>query len=283
MSYRSLSPLNLSAILAKGMAVFVLLSPGSAIAGPWTLPHGKTYNKPAVNYFTGSSLFNTTQEGFERFEDINFTFYNETGITDDISFIISVPIKEISRTDRNAAGIATTNRTSGVGDIDIGIRYNISKGPVVVAVQGIFKAPYAYGAGDLLPLGNGQEDFEGRLQLGHPFGKAGYAVVEAGYRYRVGAPSDEFRYLIEYGVDVSKSVYVRSKLDGLLSIRNDTPQAAANGNPTLPLAFDLAKLELTAGYRVNKKLAVEFTATPNVYGDNTLTGTNYQLALAIQL
>ncbi len=283
MPNRSLSTLNLSVIAAKGATVIALLAPGSAVAGPWTLLHGKTYNKPAVNYFTGSSLFNTTQEGFERFEDINFTFYNETGITDDISFIISVPIKEVIRTDRNAAGIAITNRTSGVGDIDIGLRYNISKGPIVVAVQGIFKAPYAYNAGDALPLGNGQEDFEGRLQLGRSFGKAGYAVVEAGYRYRVGAPADEFRYLIEYGVDVSRSVYVRSKLDGLLSIRNDTPQVAANGNPTLPLAFDLAKLELTAGYRVNKKLAVEFTATPNVYGDNTLTGTNFQLALAIQL
>ncbi len=260
-----------------------ILTPAPAIAGPWTLEAGRTYNKPAINFFSGDSSFGPDQEGFENFEDLNFTYYNETGITDNLSFIASIPIKDISRTDRNAAGVAVTNSTSGVGDIDVGLRYNLSKGPFVVAVQGLFKAPYAYDSDDSLPLGNGQEDFEGRFQLGRGFGKAGYFVAEAGYRFRSGAPSDEFRYLLEYGIDVGKSVYLRSKLDGILSINNDTPQAQANGNPTLPLAFDLAKLELTAGYKFNKTWAIEFTGTPNLYGDNTLTGTNFQLALILQL
>lgn len=260
-----------------------ILAPTPAIAGPWTLEAGKTYNKPAINFFSGDSLFGTEQEGFENFEDLNFTFYNETGITDNLSFIASIPVKDISRTDRNAAGVSVTNSTSGVGDIDVGLRYNLSKGPFVVAVQGLFKAPYAYDSDDSLPLGNGQEDFEARFQLGRGFGKAGYFVAEAGYRYRTGAPSDEFRYLLEYGIDVGKSVYLRTKLDGILSINNDTPLAAVSGNPALPLAFDLAKLELTAGYKFNEKWAIEFTGTPNVYGDNTLTGTNFQLALTLQL
>lgn len=269
--------------IGKILVLFGSMVPAAATAGPWTNAQGKIYNKPAVNYFTGGSLFGTTQQGFENFEDINFTFYNETGITDDLSFIFSIPVKQISRSDRDAGGVLLTNRTTGVGDIDIGLRYNLSKGPLVVAVQGIFKAPYAYSTSTALPLGNGQEDFEGRIQLGRSLKKAGYVVAEAGYRYRAGAPSDEFRYLVEYGVDLSKSVYVRSKLDGLLSIRNETRGVTAGGNPTLPLAFDLAKLELTAGYKLTKKLAVEFTGTPNVYGNNTLTGTNFQLALVLQL
>lgn len=283
MPLKSIAPIRLPLITVKSMVVAAAFVPVSAIAGPWTLPAGDTYNKPAVNYFSGDSLFGTDQPELEQFEDFNFTFYNETGVTDDLSFIVSVPIKEIRRRDRDAAGNVTTQETSGVGDIDIGLRYNLSKGPVVVAVQGLFKAPYAYSDDNPLPLGNGQEDFEGRIQLGHSLGKAGYVVAEAGYRYRVGAPSDEFRYLLEYGVDLGPSVYVRSKLDGLLSIGNDTPQIAAIGNPTIPLAFDLAKLELTAGYKFNKKLAAEFTATPNLYGNNTLTGTNFQLALVFQL
>ncbi len=282
MSSQPIAPAKL-AINTTIYVIAGLITPTAAIAGPWTLKQGKTYNKPAVNYFTGTSSFGTQQEGFERFEDLNFTFYNETGITDDISFILSVPVKEITRADRNAAGVITTRKTSGVGDIDVGLRYNLSKGPVVVALQGIFKLPYAYDASNPLPLGNGQEDFEGRLQLGRSLGKAGYVVVEAGYRYRVGAPSDEFRYLLEYGADLGKSTYIRTKLDGLLSIRNDTPRGSVSGNPTLPLAFDLAKLELTAGRKLSEKVAVEFTVTPNVYGNNTLTGTNFQLALVLPL
>lgn len=269
--------------IGSSLVIAGALTPSAAMAGPWTLKQGGTYNKPAINYFSGDSTFGAPQDTLEQFEDLNFTYYNETGITDNLSFILSVPIKEITRRDRTTFNTITETSTSGVGDIDIGLRYNLSKGPIVVAVQGIFKAPYAYDGNDPLPLGNDQEDFEGRLQLGHSLGKAGYVVVEAGYRFRLGAPADEFRYLVEYGVDVSRSVYVRTKLDGLLSIRNDTPIAQTNGNPTIPLAFDLAKLELTAGYRFNKKLAVEFTGTPNVYGDNTLTGTNFQLALVFQL
>lgn len=283
MLYSPNIPARLTFRAAKYGIFAGLLAPTVANAGPWTLKQGKTYNKPAVNYFVGDSIFGTQQEGFDRFEDLNFTFYNETGITDDLSFILSVPIKEIIRRDRNAAGVIAARRTSGVGDIDLGLRYNLSKGPIVVAVQGLVKLPYAYNANNPLPLGNGQEDFEGRLQLGRSFGKSGYVVVEAGYRIRFGAPADEFRYLVEYGIDVDKSTYVRTKLDGLLSIRNDTPQVAINGNPTLPLAFDLAKLELTAGRKLSNKTAVEFTVTPNVYGDNTLTGTNFQLALVFQL
>lgn len=272
---------------ARRLPVLALISivsaPSAALAGPWTLEQGKTYNKPAVNFFTGSSSFGTQQDGFVVFEDLNFTYYNETGITNNLSFIASIPIKEIRRVDRNAAGVPVSQRTTGVGDIDLGLRYNLSKGPIVVAVQGIFKLPYAYNDNNALPLGNGQEDFEGRLQLGRGFGKAGYVVVEAGYRYRVGAPSDEFRYLVEYGIDLGKSTYFRTKLDGIQSIRNETRLVAANGNPTLPLAFDLAKLELTAGRRLSKKVGVEFTVTPNVYGNNTLTGTNFQLALVLLL
>lgn len=281
------SPSDTAPKISKNALRFALLAgvfvPVPAVAGPWTLEQGKTYNKPAINYFTGDSFHGEEQEGFEEFQDTNFTFYNETGITDDLSLIISVPFKDISRRDRDAAGVALTNNTVGVGDIDIGLRYNISKGPVVVAVQGLFKAPYAYNENNVLPLGNGQEDFEGRFQLGHSLGKAGYVVAEAGYRYRVGAPSDEFRYLLEYGVDASKSIYLRAKLDGILSINNDTPTAAENGNPALPLAFDLAKLELTAGYKITKKLAIEITGTPTVYGNNALKGTNYQLALVLAL
>lgn len=273
--------------ITRQLPAFALISgalaPTAALAGPWTLEQGKTYNKPAVNFFTGGSSFGTQQDGFVVFEDLNFTYYNETGITDNLSFIASIPIKEIRRVDRNAAGVPVSQRTTGVGDIDLGLRYNLSKGPVVVAVQGLFKLPYAYNRNNPLPLGNGQEDFEGRLQLGRGFGKAGYVVVEAGYRYRVGAPSDEFRYLVEYGVDLGKSTYVRTKLDGIASIRNETRLVAANGNPTLPLAFDLGKLELTAGRRINKKVGVEFTVTPNLYGNNTLTGTNFQLALVLLL
>ncbi len=270
-------------VVAAGVAMLAVCGAMPALAGPWTPKKGDSYNKLAFNFFEGDATFGTPEPGFRSFEDANLTYYLEFGVTDSLAVIASVPFKRIARTDVAAGGTIVSNNTTGIGDVDLGLRYNLSQGPVVVAAQVVFKAPYLYEANNVLPLGNGQEDVEGRLLLGKSLGKAGYFTIDAGYRFRAGAPSDEIRYLVEYGVDVSQAVYVRTKLDGILSVGNDTPTLATVGNPTLPLAFDLAKLEGTAGYRISDQVGAEFTVTHNLYGSNTLRGTAVQLALVVKL
>jgi len=136
-----------------------------------------------------------------------------------------------------------------------------------------------------LPLGNGQEDFEGKVLFGKSFGALGYGGLEVGYRFRTEAPVDEFRYLVEYGFDLNDRTYLRTKLDGIHAasssdVDNNLPLTAATAlNPQLPLEFDLGRLEYTAGYKFSDTLAGEITGTTAVYGDNTLKGTNIQVAL----
>ena len=104
---------------------------------------------------------------------------------------------------------------------------------------------------------------------------------------RTEAPVDEFRYLIEYGFDVTDRAYLRTKLDGIhaagssdVDVGVALPIAAGVAvNPQLPLEFDLGRLEYTAGYKFNDTLAGEITGTTAIYGDNTLKGTNIQVAL----
>jgi len=107
-------------------------------------------------------------------------------------------------------------------------------------VQGLFKAPYLYDEDSELPLGNGQEDFEGKLLFGKSFGELGYGGLEVGYRIRTEDPVDEFRYLVEYGFDLNERTYLRTKLDGIHAASSSdldtavlTPEAALN--PQLPL------------------------------------------------
>jgi len=264
--------------LAKTIGVFSLLTftPIFAHAGAWTAPKGDVYLKGAVNYFETSSRFGPDDlGGFENFKDLNFNVYLEYGLRDNLTFFTTTAFKDIENT---ANGVTTSN--SGIADIDLGLRYNLSSGPTVVSVQGLFKAPFLYSDDADLPLGNGQIDLEGKLLIGRSFGSAGYVGVEAGYRYRADAPVDEFRYLLEYGVDLSKEAYFRTKLDGTLGLGDaDIAVPLAAANPSLPLAFDLGKLEYTLGYKVNDTIAVELTGTTNVYGDNTLKGTNIQFAV----
>ena len=264
----------------KGASLFVILVsfPATASAGAWTAKQGDSYLKGAVNYFETSNRFGP-EGGFENFQNVNFNVYWEYGVKDDLTFFATGSLTDL---ENRANGQETSG--SGISDIDVGLRYRVIDGPVIVSVQGLFKAPYLYDEDSELPLGNGQEDFEGKLLLGKSFGKLGYGGLEVGYRVRTEAPVDEFRYLVEYGFDLNDRTYLRTKLDGIHAASSSdvdaavlTPETALN--PQLPLEFDLGRLEYTAGYKINDTIAAEITGTTAVYGDNTLKGTNVQFAI----
>jgi len=253
-----------------------LLVPTHAFAGAWTAKEGENYLKGAVNYFETSNRFGP-ENGFENFQNLNFNVYWEHGLKDNLTFFATGSLTDLQN---RSDGQETSG--SGIGDIDLGLKYRVIDGPVIVSVQGLFKAPYLYDEDSELPLGNGQEDFEGKVLFGKSFGELGYGGLEVGYRVRTEDPVDEFRYLVEYGFDLNDKTYLRTKLDGIHAASSsdvDTLTAASAINPQLPLEFDLGRLEYTAGYKINDRFAAEITGTTAIYGDNTLKGTNIQFAI----
>ena len=267
--------------ITQTLSVIALLTaiPTAASAGAWTAKQGDTYLKGAVNFFETSSRFGP-EDGFENFRNTNFNVYFEHGLKDDLTFFATGAFSDLENTSDGQ-----TTSGSGIGDIDVGLRYRLIDGPVIVSVQGLFKAPYLYSDDSELPLGNGQEDFEGKLLFGKSFGALGYGGLEVGYRVRTDDPVDEFRFLVEYGFDVNERTYLRTKLDGIHAASSSDAATGAQGalvnavNPQLPLEFDLGRLEYTAGYKFTDTVAGEITGTTAVYGDNTLKGTNIQVAL----
>jgi len=262
----------------QSLSVITLLSaiPMSASAGAWTAKKGESYLKGAVNHFETSSRFGP-EDGFENFRNTNFNVYWEYGVQDNLTFFATGSLADLENT---SDGVTTSG--SGVSDIDVGLRYRLIDGPVIVSVQGLFKAPYLYDEQADLPIGNGQEDFEGKLLFGKSFGALGYGGLEVGYRVRTEDPVDEFRYLIEYGFDLNDRTYLRTKLDGIHAASSTDAGTAGPVNvlnPQLPLEFDLGRLEYTAGYKFTDTLSGEITGTTAVYGDNTLKGSNFQVAI----
>ena len=262
--------------LALGMAI-----PEVALAGAWTAKQGKSYLKQAVNYFESDSRFGP-ENGFENFRNVNYNLYWEYGVEDNLTFFTQGALIKTRNTD---GGVTTFG--SGISDIDLGLRYRLIDGPLVVSVQGLIKAPYLYDKDAELPIGNGQEDFEGRLLFGKSFDSLGYGGLEVGYRLRAEAPADEFRYVIEYGIDLNERSYVRAKLDGVHSIgdfkaTNNPNAPSVTGvdlNPQLPNRFSVGRLEYTLGYKISRSLSGEIAGTAAVYGNNTLKGRNIQIAL----
>lgn len=268
----------MNGVVRYGLVIFAASTASVAHAGAWPAEEGGSYQKLSINIFNSDERFGEELEGFEEFDDFTLEYYAEYGVTKDATIIVRVPYRDL---ENRTAGITTSN--SGIGDVDVGLKYNLSDGPFVVSVQGLVKAPIFYSEDASLPLGNGQFDLEGRLLVGKSLNKLGYFGVEVGYRYRAEEPVDEFRYLVEYGFNLNDSLYARAKLDGILAIGSANVADTANPlNPSLPLEFDLGRLETTAGYKFTDKFAFEFTAAQNLYGDNTLRGTTFQFALVGQ-
>ena len=269
--------------------ILCLTLSSEAMAGAWTAKEGTSYHKAALNYFFSDENFDDDgdrKNAHSDFTDVNLTYYMEYGIRDNVTAFLSVPYKWIE----NDPDIGGNSKSRGVGDQDFGLRYNFfNDDRGVFSIQGLVKVPDLHDEdpGDL-PLGNGQTDYEVRFLYGRSlYPKPVYFGLEAGYRYRSQEPSDEIKYLVEIGYNINEKSYVRAKLDGTYSMDNadDAPAPVIPGdvNPTLAPAFDLGKLELTGGYKIDKKFSTEFTWTPNIYGQNTAAGNNFQIAVIMQL
>lgn len=271
--------LTLGLLLTAGL---LLGAADLSFAGAWTQKAGYLYNRVAVNYYFADHNFDDDGERGDlanngEFTDYNLSNYFEYGLSDPLTIFGSLAYKRIENNND-----LRTDTTWGLGDIDLGLRRRLLDSDLgVFAVQALVKIPEAYDEGDYLPLGNGQYDVEGKLLYGRSLYPLlpGYTGLEIGYRWRDGAPSDEIRYLVEIGFDLTEKVYTRGKLDGLYSLDNGQ-RTDASGNPTTTNNFDLGKLDLTIGYKLSPSWALEAAWTPAVYGQNTAAGSTYTLALS---
>jgi hypothetical protein len=263
----------------------VLTCSSNCFAGAWTAKQGTFYEKLAFNYYKSTETFDSSGSRSEtpnggKFTDTNVSNYFEYGLFDSLTLVNSLSFKWLKNED-------DTNHTtgSGLGDVDLGLRYKLLDSDTIgiVASQLLVKIPGAYDKKDSLPLGNGQYDTELRLLYGRSLYPLipGYGNIELGYRWRAEDPSDEIRYLIEFGVDVSEDFYTRAKLDGTIS-RDNGKKHDTNGNPTSSNNFDLGKLDLTVGYKAAPGWGIEASYVPTLYGKNTAAGATYSLALYLK-
>jgi protein XagA len=258
----------------------VLFSAVSCFAGAWTQKSGECYYQFTVNaYFTDKNFDeDAKRDDFPAdgdFRDINANWYLEYGLMDRLTVLTSLYYKYVEYEDD-----FIESKTYGVPDVDLGARYQLSDTEIgIFSFQGLVKIPETYDEDDNVPLGNGQTDLEVRLLYGKSLYPSipAYTNLEIGYRWRFEEPSDEFRYLVELGIDLPKDFYGRVKLDGIMSMDNADSQSVEGNNPSIVNAFDLGKLDLVCGYRMSSSWAVELGVRPHIYGKNTSAGTNISL------
>lgn len=262
-----------STAIATGALLFAM----QANAGAWVGEKGTGYAKLGFATYKATD-YHGSNPSFIDFESNSVSLYAEYGLGNDFSIFGSLLNQSYDQRDT----ITGNTSASGFGDTEIGLKYQWQANPFVLSTSFLVKTPALYDAED--GLGNNQTDYEAKVLIGKSLNEYGYFGVELGYRVRQDAPSDEYRYLIEYGFDVNESLYLRTKLDGILSANNSDAVAVNNANLSNPFEFDSGKLELTGGWRFDKHsgldgYGVEFTYTREIYGDNILKGNRFELGL----
>ncbi len=271
---------SVAAIALSTCMLAIALSSTSAHAGAWVAEKGKGYAKVGVSDYNATEFFGN-QPDFGEFEGSSVSFYGEYGLGNNWGIYTSALYQDIEQT--TASGETTSN--SGLGDLDIGLKYQWQADPFVLSTSFAVKLPNLYDEDDALPLGNGQEDYEFRVLLGKSLNRYGYLGLELGYRFRTDEPSDEIRYLIEYGVNLTDNLYFRTKLDGIESANNADSFETLTGNLSRTPEFNIGKLEITAGWNFGQansdggRWGAEITYTDDLYGDETLQGDGIQFGI----
>jgi len=229
-------------IFAVFLILFGSIFVSHEVFAAWTQAKGHCYNSLGLSYYKTTAKFTTLHRDSEenltttsgetfkdKAEEFNSTkigYYGECGITDTLTGIGSFwwDWQRSNDTMRYAG----EDGPSGIGDITLGLRYNLSQNLMgsgaLMSVQADVKIPEAYKYKHPLfnlSQGDGQYDTTLLLQFGRGLGK-GYAVFNIGYKYRFEndefdpqtfKPSDEFKMSLSGGYAITSWLSLTGGLD----------------------------------------------------------------------
>ena len=204
----------------------------------WTQAKGHSYHQLTYGYYISNQKYSSVHLGGDnehvdaaKFRTTSVTYYGEYGIVDALTVFTSLPWKEVKSDD--TLKYSDRRGPSGIGDIDFGLRYNLSNsflgGPL--SLQGTVKIPEAYDYGhplSHLSLGDGQYDAMLALVYGKGFSK-GYAVLNAGYKYRFKnaeydpmtfKPSDQIKFSAGGEYNIFSNMSIGLAVDWTRSVGN---------------------------------------------------------------
>ncbi len=310
------------------------------VMSAWTQPKGRIYNQLYYSYHESKNKFTTIQResnGFfvsskgeenvdtgdvekvetDKFTANTVTYHGEYGITDNITVFTN--ISWIDTRYEEVIKYSDDDGPSGIGDINLGLRYNLIKNLInsdaLMSFQGSVKIPEAYDYEHPLTqvsLGDGQYDVSLDVLLGKEWDK-GYVMLNAGYTYRFEnedydplnfKPSDQIKVLIGGAYSIIPKLYLKGTIDWRKSVGNATVSdemiiynMAYGGSmregdkvlikDTLGLEQDILNLGIGLAYNINQRVHAllqyntDIEGTDNFGTKNAAQLTTYSLALVL--
>lgn len=236
-----LPPVRLAALLAT-----LGLWPCVAFAGAWVLPPREAWAQVGLfrqdtteRYFLDGRRIPYFFEGRNRTTGLFFDL--RYGLPGRLEVVAQLPVYRLQFDD-----LADRRRSTGLGDLRLGARWNaLRHGSTVASLGATVKIPTGEFVNDaeVVPVGEGQHDFDLTVELGHSFWpRPAYVSVLGGYRLRAPnsrsgiSPGDELLWSVEAGHRLVSRLSLRGVARGL------------HGRPSRAFGLEIPSLERRAVY-----------------------------------
>ncbi|MFK7899267.1 MAG: hypothetical protein AB8B61_00775 [Cyclobacteriaceae bacterium] len=281
------------------VAVVAFLQFNHAIAGgPWTQQKGNGYYKLSEFWIVFDKHFTENGETDPNVKTgiFNTNLYAEYGVTDRVTTILNATLFS-----RNLMNTQTFNGTvntqgeaiNGLGDIDLGIKYGLTKpgSKVPIAVSLYLGLPTGRtDQGTLKNLQTGDGEFNQLIQIDAGkgfklFNKINsYVSGYTGFNHRTNGFSEELKYGIEYGAGLlNQSLWIIVRINGVESFKNgitaqDVSNASIFANNT-----EYTSYALEANYYVTKKMGLSAAYASAFRGEIIAAAPSYSVGVFLDL
>jgi len=249
----------------------VLASCPKLNAGAWTEEAGHGQIIFTCSYLQTPNEFDASGKirpfGYRgHFRQVSLNPYFEFGLTRHYTLVLNLNAPLLKYSNQYGA-----ESSAGLGDVEVGIRRRLNSTESHWIASGQLTAQFAAYPADRNPApGNHQQDVEGRLLLGRGGiwgGHNAFFDIEAAYRYRSGAPADQFRGDFSTGFDVTPRFMALAQMFSIKSLRNGDPFSPTN--PNAQSDFDLYKAQLSLVVRVARGTRLQMGWNDAFAGRNT--------------
>ena len=272
--------------LPVAAAAILLLLPGlqnDAQAGGWMLSRATTWLRTGFmvqitddRYFIDGSRIPYFFEGHNQtlaaFVDLRH------GISDRLEAAVQVPYFGISFDD-----LAAERTTTGIGDLRVGLRYNILPGPIVATLGALVKFPIGEFVNDaeIVPVGEGQYDFEVTAEVARSlWPRPGYVTALIGYRWRTANAEtginhgNEVLWSFEAGYSVAPRIALKALIRGLHGL-----ETTSFGLPLPSLQRRIVYLEPGVLVELSPRRTLEVSVPVSLSGRNWPAGPVFNIGV----
>ena len=273
------------------IVIFITIS-NIVFAEGWTKKAGSGYYALDFRFISSKKFHNQDGENisFNGIKDLAYNLYSEFGITDNLTIKLNFPFYkslEVNSPD-DEFNLTEDNNNSGVGDLDLGVRYKIKTfGNTTIAASLTFGIPindeYIYGNSKKFALGDGEFNQIFGFEAGYSlYPLPVYISGSLKFNNRNEGFSDQVMIGIEGGYKFSKSFLLNLRFSYLKSLNNGRKKIIDTFIPIQANNQEFLAIKMGAFYNFYKKLGIAATSVFGLSAKNILSAPVFSIGIYIK-